>query len=118
MPVHQVQPPHPNQTHRATLALTQGQRAQAQAPIPVRALTVRVHGNGMTNADGHEVVVSPADLMGLRGSAAAAQGDDHSESADGDAHPRLYCPGCCVYNICIVLSVRRSCGADVIETVS
>ena len=97
MPVHRVQPLLRNQTHRATLALILGQRPQAQAPIPVRVLTVRVHGNGMTNAGGHEGVVSQADrLMGLRGSAAAAQGDDHSEAADGDAYPHLYCPGCCV----------------------
>jgi len=95
--VHQVQPPlHLNQTHRATLALIQGRRPQAQARIPVRALTVRVHGNGIPNAGGHERVVSPADLTGLKGSAAAAQGDDHSTSADGDAHPHLYCARCCV----------------------
>lgn len=85
--------PHLNQTRRATLALIQGRRPQAQA---LRALTVRVHGTGMTNAGGHERVVSRADLMGLKGSAAVAQGDDHSESAEGDAHPHLYSARCCV----------------------
>jgi hypothetical protein len=51
----------------------------------------------MINAGGQERAVSPADLTGLKGSAAAAaQGDDHSESADGDAHPHLYCARCCV----------------------
>jgi len=103
--VHQVQPPHLNQTLRATLILIRGQRPQV--PIPVRALTVRVHGIGRTNAGGHEGVVFPAILMVLKGSAAAAQGDDISESADGDAHPHLYCPGYCVNNICVVL-VRAS----------
>ena len=110
MLVHQVQPPLRNQTHRATLALIQGRRPQAQTPIPVRVLTVRVHGNGMTNVGGHEGVVSQADrLMGLKGSAAAAQGDDHSEAADGDAHPHLYCPGCCVNNKWILFSRANPC---------
>ena len=110
MPVHQVQLPLRNQTHQATLALIQDRRPQAQTPILVRVLTVRVHGNGMTNAGGHEGVVSQADrLMGLKGSAAAAQGDDHSEAADGGAHPHLNCPGCCVNNKCIVLSRANPC---------
>ena len=50
----------------------------------------------MTNAGGQERVVSRADLMGLKGSAAVAQGDDHSESAEGDAHPHFYFARYCV----------------------
>ena len=82
-PVHQVQLPLPRPHLNQTPTLVQSQRPQAQALLPVRALTV--HGIGMKNAGGHEGAVSPA--VGLKRSAAAVLGDDHSESAGGDAHP-------------------------------
>jgi len=77
-----MQPHRLNQTHRPTLALVQSQRPRAQALFPVRALTIHGIGIGITSAGGHEGAVTLA--VGLKGNAAAAQGDDHSESAGGD----------------------------------
>ncbi len=85
MPVHQVLPlpiHHPQLTHRPTRAVIQNHSPRAQARVPIRVLTARTHGIGIRNAG----AVSPVGrLMELKESVAAVQGDDHLESAGGDA---------------------------------